>query len=246
MRFPDGFLQEIKHRNGIEEIIARYVTLKQAGSNLVGSCPFHSEKTPSFTVFRNSASFYCFGCGAGGDVVTFIMKIENLDYPSAVGRLADFAGLAMPADNGEAHDNFIRRKRIFGINREAALYFHDRLMNSENAEGEAVRGYVAGRGIKNAAVKRFGLGYAPGGWDSLTKHLTSLGYSRDELRAACLCSVTKTGSYVDFFRERLMFPVIDVQGNVIAFGGRALGDSGPKYLNSADTPAFKKSRNLYA
>jgi DNA primase len=140
----------------------------------------------------------------------------------------------------------IRQKRIYEMNRDAALYFHDCLINLDSADGEAVREYLSRRGLKRATVKHFGLGYAPGGWDGLIKHLLNKGYNREELRAGCLCSVTKTGNHVDFFRGRLMFPVIDVQGNVIAFGGRAIDDNGPKYLNSSDTPAFKKSRNLYA
>ena len=251
MRFPDGFLQEIKYRNNIEDIIARYVNLKQSGSNLKANCPFHSEKTPSFTVSKSQGFFYCFGCGAGGDVITFIMKIENLDYLSAVARLAEFAKLEMPADDGEARDILIRRKRIYEMNRDAALYFHDRLINLKSEDGDRVREYLNRRGLKGATVKRFGLGYSPGGWDNLVRYLLDKGYTRDEMRAAELCRVDKKGKYYDFFRGRLMFPVIDVQGNVIAFGGRALEaadgkENGPKYLNSADTPAFKKSRNLYA
>lgn len=246
MMFPDGFLQEIKYRNDIEDIIARYVNLKQSGANLVGCCPFHSEKTPSFSVNKTRKFFYCFGCGAGGDVITFMMKIENLDYISAVARLADFAKLEMPEDTGEARGQLIKKKRIYEMNREAALYFHERLTTLKNIDGDKARGYLIKRGLKGATIKHFGLGYSPGDWNGLTKHLSEKGYSKEEQKTACLCTVTKKGEYIDFFRGRLMFPIIDVQGNVIAFGGRALDDNGPKYLNSPDTPAFKKSRNLYA
>ena len=244
MRLPEGFIQEVKYRNDIEEIIARYTELKRAGIDSVARCPFHNERTPSFRVYKNSKSFYCFGCGAGGDVVTFVMRIENLDYIQAVARLAEFAKMDMPEDNGEMQGKIIKQKLIYEMNREAALYFHE---NLSGADGAKAREYLAGRKLKNASIKRFGLGYAPAGWDSLTKYLSDKGYSKDEQKAAGLCSVNRRGGYIDYFRGRLMFPIIDVQGRVIAFGGRALGDeNGPKYLNSADSPVFKKSRNLYA
>ena len=250
MRLPDGFLQEIKYRNEIENIITRYVSLRQAGANLVACCPFHGEKTPSFTVNKQRQFFYCFGCGVGGDVITFVMKAENLDYIAALARLAEFAKMEMPEDGGEMRGQIIKRKRICEMNREAAVYYHG-MLNS--AEGGHIREYINRRGLKSAAVRRFGLGYAPEGWNGLTRHLSGMGYSKEEQRAAELCRAGKKGDYYDYFRGRLMFPIIDAQGNVIAFGGRTVDDGngsgsekGPKYLNSADTPVFKKSRNLYA
>jgi|GEM_PF-32332 len=248
MRFPDGFLQEIKFRNDIEDIVSRYVPLKQNGSRLVACCPFHSEKTPSFTVYKDTKSYYCFGCGAGGDVIYFMMAIENIDYLTAVTKLADIAKIPIPEDDSEYRDKMIRQKRIIELNREAALYFHDNLISLKTDEGDKVREYLRKRGLKNATIKHFGLGYATSSWNSLTKYLSEKGYSKDEQRAAFLCGVTKKGDYTDYFRGRLMFPIIEPGGNVIAFGGRVIeGDGGgKKYLNSSDTPVFKKSRNLYA
>ena len=247
MRFPDAFLQEIKFRNDIEDVVSRYVPLKAAGSNLVACCPFHSEKTPSFTVSKSKKFFHCFGCGAGGDVITFIMMIENTDYPSAVVKLAEWAKIPVPEDDGEYREKAVKQKRIFEINREAALYFHNNLIDTVNDESKLALEYVQRRGIKNATLKHFGLGYASNSWSSLTKYLSDKGFTKEEQKSACLCSITKKGEYIDFFKGRIMFPIIDVSGNVIAFGGRVIiGNDDRKYLNSSDTSAFKKSRNLYA
>ncbi len=240
MRFSDQFLDEIKFRNDIEDVIGSYVQLKRAGSNLQGLCPFHSEKSPSFTVFSGTKSFYCFGCGAGGDVITFIMRAENVDYPSAVALLARRVGLEVPIESG-AEEGHVKRTRILEMNREAAKFFHTSLAADADAQA-----YLARRGLSSAVIKRFGLGYDPGPF-ALANHLSRLGYSASEMVAACLCGVgKKTGKPYDFFRGRVMFPIIDVTGNVIAFGGRTMDGSLPKYLNSPDTPVFKKSRNLFA
>ena len=242
MKFSQNFIEEIKYRNKIEDVISSYVNLKRAGSNYQGVCPFHSEKTPSFTVFPNTETFHCFGCGAGGDVISFIMRAENLEYPGAIEFLAKRAGLQMPdtEENGET----VKRARFYEMNREAARFFNRCL---SLPEAEEARKYLASRGLSGAAVKRFGLGFAPNSFDALRNHMHNLGYNDEELRVAFLCGKSeRTGKYFDYFRGRIIFPIIDNFSNVVAFGGRALGDGKPKYLNSSDTPVFKKSRNLFA
>ena len=244
MRIPQSFIDEVKYRNKIEDVIASYVNLKRAGSNYQGLCPFHSEKTPSFTVFPNTETFHCFGCGAGGDVISFIMRAENLEYPGAVEFLAKRAGLEMPEEAGGAGSETVKRSRMYEMNRAAAVFFNKMLYAPES---EPAREYLKQRGLSSAAVKRFGLGFAPNSFDALRRHMHSLGYGDDELKEAFLCGKSeRTGGYFDYFRGRLIFPIIDNFSNVIAFGGRALGDGKPKYLNTSDTPVFKKSRNLFA
>ena len=236
----DAVLEEIKYRNDIEDVVSSYVTLKRAGSNLSGSCPFHSEKTPSFTVFTSNKNFYCFGCGAGGDVITFIMRIENLDYTSAVEFLAKRAGIEIPKSGNE--ETTFKRSRFYEMNRDTAKFFHSKLIN-----GEVPMNYLKNRGLSASLIKHFGLGYAPNDFGSLTDYLHSLGYKDEEMTAGFLCGISnKTKRPYDYFRDRVIFPIIDVTGNVVAFGGRVMGDSMPKYLNSSDTPVFKKSRHLYA
>ncbi len=244
MKISQSFIEELKYRNKIDDVVSSYVDLKRAGSNKVGLCPFHSERTPSFTVFVNTETFKCFGCGAGGDVITFIMRAENLEYVSAVEFLAKRAGLEMPSDN-EYKSELVKRSRIFDMNREAARFFNKMLYDPCAQEA---RSYLEKRKLSEAAVKRFGIGYAPKSFDSLRKHMHSLGYRDEELKEAFLCGKsTRTGNYFDYFRGRLIFPIIDNFGNVIAFGGRATDDeTKPKYLNTSDTPVFKKSRNLFA
>ncbi len=239
-------VEEIKYRCDIEQIISEYVPLKRAGSNLNGRCPFHSERTPSFTVFPSTRSFYCFGCGAGGDVVTFIMKRENLDYVSALELLAARVGIEIPRDSrNEDFNGGVKRERVLAMNREAARYFHACLYDKN--VGSAALKYLTDRGLSGAVIKHFGLGFAPDGFGALTDHLTKLGYTAEEMSAAFLCGISKkTGRPYDYFRNRVIFPIIDVTGNVVAFGGRVMDDSTPKYLNTSDTPAFKKSRNLFA
>lgn len=244
MRIPQSFIDEVKYRNKIEDVISSYVNLKRAGSNYQGLCPFHSEKTPSFTVFPNTETFHCFGCGAGGDVISFIMRAENLEYPGAVEFLAKRAGLEMPEEAGGAKSETVKRSRMYEMNRAAALFFNRMLYAPES---EPAREYLKKRGLSGAAVKRFGLGFAPNSFDALRTHMHSLGYGDDELKEAFLCGKSeRTGGYFDYFRGRIIFPIIDNFSNVIAFGGRALGDGKPKYLNTSDTPVFKKSRNLFA
>ncbi len=244
MRIPQSFIDEVKYRNKIEDVISSYVNLKRAGSNYQGLCPFHSEKTPSFTVFPNTETFHCFGCGAGGDVISFIIRAENLEYPGAVEFLAKRAGLEMPEEAGGAKSETVKRSRMYEMNRAAALFFNRMLYAPES---EPAREYLKKRGLSGAAVKRFGLGFAPNSFDALRTHMHSLGYGDDELKEAFLCGKSeRTGGYFDYFRGRIIFPIIDNFSNVIAFGGRALGDGKPKYLNTSDTPVFKKSRNLFA
>ena len=244
MPLPDSFLQELISRNPIEDVVDSYVRTKRRGRTAVGLCPFHGEKTPSFTVYPETASFYCFGCGAGGDVITFIKKIENLDYLDAVRFLADRAGMKMPED--KADDAVSRlRLRVLEANRDAARYFHSVLYSPAGRPGLE---YYHSRGYTDNTIRRFGLGYAPEGFHNLLDHLRGKGYRDDELTAAFLAARSRNGSgrLYDIFRNRVMIPIIDIRGNVIAFGGRVLDDSKPKYLNTSDTLVFKKTNNLFA
>lgn len=243
MKITPEFIDDLKFRNRIEEVISMYVTLKRAGSRLVGLCPFHSEKTPSFTVFTDTNSYHCFGCGAGGDVITFVMAAENLDYLGALEFLCNRVGMKMPDTDSEKSESG-RRRRFYDMNREAARFFHASL--SKPGAENAVDYLMNKRKLPKSAITRFGIGYAPDSFDALRSHMISLGYKDEELKEAFLCGKSKTGKYFDYFRGRIMFPIIDNFGNVIAFGGRAIGDKEPKYLNSSDTPVFKKSRNLYS
>lgn len=236
-------------RNDIESLIGSYVSLKRAGSNLKGLCPFHSEKSPSFTVYPQDNSFYCFGCGAGGDAITFVRKRENLDYPDAVEFLANRAGITIVRDERGGYQSTPKfdRARMFKMNTDAAKYFHQRLFDNTPESKNALAYFTEGRKLSIATIKHFGLGYAPNSFDKFSKYMRSLGYSYEELVAGFLCGKNEErGTYFDAFRNRVMFPIIDVSGNVIAFGGRVLDDSKPKYKNSSDTPVFKKSRNLFA
>lgn len=238
----DVFLEQLKARASIEDIISEYVALKRAGNRFVGLCPFHSEKTPSFTVFADTQSFFCFGCSAGGDVITFIRKAENLDYTDAVRFLADKTGLEMPQEKNEGEFR-MRRETVLKINKETARHFHENLLGSPGAAG---REYCEGRKLSQSTIVRFGLGWAPDSWDDCLNHLLRKGYTKDQLFEAGLVVRNKTGGYYDRFRSRVMFPIIDTMGNVIAFGGRIIEAGEPKYLNSPDTPVFKKSRQLFA
>lgn len=243
---PREIIEEIINRTDISDLIGSYVTLKRAGSNMNGLCPFHSEKTPSFTVFTRSNSFYCFGCGAGGDAITFAMRAENLDYPSAVEFLANRAGITIPQDKNELANMGMSRKRVYEMNLAAAKFFRDNLFD-KNVGGDALNYFVGQRKLSMATVKRFGLGYAPNNFWALTNHMRSLGFTEQELIDGFLCGRSqKSGKLYDYFRNRVIFPIIDVTGNIIAFGGRVMDDSKPKYLNTSDTPGFKKSKNLFA
>ncbi len=241
MKLSEAFLQEIKYRNPIDEVISSYVTLKKSGSSMTGLCPFHSEKTPSFSVSPKNQLFYCFGCGAGGDVVTFTMKMENLDYMGAIRSLAKRANITLPVDMLQK-DEGVRRTRVLEMNREAAKFYNSALQSAPEAQAYL----FDNRALPKTLVSHFGLGYAQGGY-TLVKHLRSLGYTDDEMIAAALARRSeKNGQLYDFFSRRVIFPIIDVVGNVIAFGGRVLDDSLPKYLNSPDTLAFRKRHNLFA
>lgn len=241
MALSDSFLQELKMKTDIEDVISTYVTLKRRGATLVGLCPFHNEKTPSFTVYPATQSFYCFGCGAGGDAITFLKKIENLDYLDAVKTLAQRAGLQMPQ---EGFDDSLskRRRRILEMNREAARFYHSVLLSPE---GKVGYDYYIGRALSAATINHFGLGFAPNRWDALLKYMRGKGYQPAELVDAGLARKGQKG-YYDNFRNRVMTPIIDVRGNVIAFGGRVLDDSKPKYINTGDTLVYKKTNELFA
>ncbi len=246
MLIPREIIEEIVSRTDISDLIGQYVTLKRAGSNMSGLCPFHSERSPSFTVFPNTSSFYCFGCGAGGDVITFVMKAENLDYPSAIEFLANRAGITIPHDRNDMGGNGMSRKRVYEMNLAAAKYFRENLFD-QNIGREGLEYFVGKRKLSMATVKRFGLGYAPNSFFALTDHMKRLGFSEEELIEGFICGRSqKSGKLYDYFRNRVIFPIIDVTGNVIGFGGRVMDDSKPKYLNTSDTPGFKKSKNLFA
>jgi DNA primase len=237
-------IDDIKFRNPIEDVISSYVTLRRAGSNMNGLCPFHSEKTPSFTVFPGTQSFYCFGCGAGGDAISFIMRVENLDYMSAIRLLAQRSGITLPEDIVSSGKKEISRQRVLDMNKEAAKFFHNCLFDEKI--GINGREYLINkRGLSKAVINHFGLGYAPSNYYALHDHLKKLGYTDEEMVVGFLCGKNEKGVY-DYFRNRVIFPIIDTTGNIIAFGGRVLDDSKPKYLNTSDTPAFKKSKNLFA
>ncbi len=244
MAIPEDIINEIKYRNDIETVISQYVTLKRRGKNLVGLCPFHGEKTPSFTVYPETASFYCFGCGVGGDVFTFTSLIENLDYMESIKLLAERAGVNLP-DSGYDDSMQKLKNRIYDINRDTARFFHNYLLSDE---GVWAREYLLGRGLKPATIKKFGLGAAPDSWDALIKHLKSKGYTMDEMLAANVVGKSQRGTYYDRFRKRVMFPIINIRGNVVGFSGRAMpgeDKQGGKYVNTSDTPVYKKSANLF-
>ena len=243
MPFPESFLQELKLRSDITEIASSYVNLKRHGRNMVGLCPFHGEKTPSFNIYTENGSFYCFGCGAGGDVITFIMKIENLDYVEAVKFLAQRAGMEMPENTYD--DSLSKlRMRIYEANREAARFFHATLLSQR---GQSGLNYLRGRALSDRTIRHFGLGFADDDWNSLCNHLKNKGFSEYEIFSANLAFKRKNGNGIyDRFVNRVMFPIIDLRGNVIAFGGRIMTDEKPKYLNTSDTPVFKKSENLFS
>lgn len=245
MAISEEFLSQLRDRTDIEDLLSSYMTLKRRGKNLVGLCPFHSEKTPSFTVYPENGSFYCFGCGAGGDVITFVRRMENLDYVEAVKFLSQRAGLRMPEDG---FDDTLskRRQRILAANREAAKFFHAQLLLPENRE--ALEYFTDSRRLSMQTIRHFGLGFAPNRWDALLQHMQQRGFSQAELADANLLrkSSKNENSYYDAFRNRVMIPIIDVRGNVIAFGGRVLDDTKPKYINTSDTLVYKKSREVFA
>ncbi len=242
MRFSDEFLKEIREKNDIVDVISPYVNLQIRGSTAKGLCPFHNEKTASFTVYINTQSYYCFGCGSGGDAITFIKNAEGLHYSDAVAFLAQKSGIPLPQDG---YDDTVAKmkRRMYDANREAAKFFHATLMSPE---GKNCLDYFLSRGLTPETIRHFGLGCAPDKWDALIRHMKKKGYSEQEILAADLARKTKNGHVIDTYRNRAMFPIIDVNGSVIAFGGRVLDDSKPKYVNTADTLVYKKSQGVFA
>lgn len=244
MAIPQDFIIQLRERCNIADLIGSYVPLKRAGRYYKGLCPFHSEKTPSFTVFPDTASYYCFGCQAGGDAISFIRAVERLDYVEAIKFLAAKEGLTVPEDGvndglGEA------KRRMKEANREAARFFHAQLFSPAGKEALA---YLRSRGLRDDTIRHFGLGWSPDSWDALSKHLKAKGFKDEELCSANLSMTNRFGGLTDRFRNRVMFPIIDLQGSVIAFGGRTMEKEhqGKKYLNTSDTLVYKKTNNLYA
>ena len=242
MAFSPAFLDELAARNPIEEVVGQYVNLTRKGANLFGLCPFHSEKTASFSVAPDKQIFYCFGCHKGGGVVQFIMEQESLDFPDAVRFLAKRAGMEVPDDRA-AGSGYKRQERLRELCRQAARYFREQLFSPAGAPGQQ---YIMKRALSRQTVTRFGLGYAPEGWSNLIDAMTAQGYTKEELLEVGLVVRSQKGGLYDRFRNRVMFPIIDVRGNVIGFGGRVLDDSTPKYLNSPESVIFNKRKNLFA
>ena len=244
MAFPPSFLDELSVRNPIEDVVGQYVNLKRSGSNLFGLCPFHGEKTASFSVAPDKGIYYCFGCHKGGNAVNFMMEIEGLSYPDAVRALAKRAGMEVPEDE-QYQSRYRQQERLWALHKEAARFFHGRLMAPEGAEALQ---YALGRGMPKSTIINFGIGYAPDSWTSLVDALRKKGYTDEELKESGLVTVSqKNGRIFDRFRDRLMFPIIDVRGNVIGFGGRIMKNdpNAAKYLNSPETLIFNKRKNLF-
>ncbi len=244
MAIPEEIINEIKYRNDIETVISQYSVLKRRGKNLVGLCPFHSEKTPSFTVYPENGSFYCFGCGVGGDVITFTGLIENLDYVESIKLLAERSNIQLPQDG---YDNTFQKVKntVYDINRETARFYHNYLMSDD---GKWALEYYKQRGLSLKTIKHFGLGAAPDSWDALINHLKSKGFTISDMVTANVVGVSQRGSYYDRFRKRAMFPIINIRGNIVGFSGRAMpgeDKQGGKYVNTSDTPVYKKSENLF-
>ena len=246
MAFPPAFLDELTARNPIEDVVGQYVTLKRSGSNMFGLCPFHGEKTASFSVAPDKGIYYCFGCHKGGGVINFQMEIEGLSYPDAVRSLAKRVGMEVPEDE-QYQSKYRQQERLWALHKEAARFFHSQLYAPVGARALQ---YAIGRGMPKSVLTRFGIGYAPDSWSALVDALRNKGYTDQELRDSGLVTVSKkNGNLFDRFRDRLMFPIIDVRGNVIGFGGRIMNDqdkSAAKYLNSPETPIFNKRKNLFA
>ena len=240
---PHEYIEELVRRNDIVDVVQSYVQLRHRGRTHTGLCPFHNEKTPSFVVYPENQSFYCFGCGAGGDVITFIKKINNVDYVEAVKTLAARAGMSLPNEDDKTGQ---LRRRVLSINKDAARFFVECLQSDE---GKAARRYwVEKRGLSPKTITRFGLGYAPDGFNRMRDHLRKLGYSKEEMLASGVVRESERGSLYDMFRNRVMIPIIDLRGNVIAFSGRDFTSEKPqrKYVNSPETIVYKKSRTLFA
>ena len=244
MAFPPSFLDELVARNPIEDVVGQYVSLKRSGSNLFGLCPFHGEKTASFSVSPDKGIYYCFGCHKGGGAVNFMMEVEGLSYPDAVRALAKRAGMQVP-DDEQYQSRYRQQERLWALHKEAARFFHSQLYAPV---GKAALDYAFGRGMSKGILTTFGVGYAPDSWDSLVKAMKAKGYTEEELKESGLVTVSqKNGNIFDRFRDRLMFPIIDVRGNVIGFGGRIIkkDSEAAKYLNSPETLIFNKRKNLF-
>ena len=237
----DVFLEQLRNACPLEEIARTYVDLKRRGRTYVCNCPFHSEKTPSFTVFPDTQSFYCFGCGAGGDVITFIQQIENLDFMDAVKLLAQNSGMTVPEQGADEKQSRMR-KRILAVNRAAANFYYRMLTGSDKRGLQ----YFIQRHLTTTTIKKYGLGFAPETWDALSRYLLQQGFTEEELLLADVSRRSRRGTLIDTFRNRVIFPIVDLRGNVIGFGGRVLDDSQPKYLNTAQTPVFDKGKNLFS
>ena len=241
MAFPQSFMDELTARSDIVDVVGSYVQLTRKGSNLFGLCPFHSEKTGSFSVSPDKQIYYCFGCKKGGGVVNFIMDIENLPFPDAVRFLAKRAGMEVPEEEGDREAGR-RRQRLLDLNRDAARYYYDTL---QKPEGAAVQAYLDRRQIRRGVATRFGMGAAQDGWDYLLRAMTAKGYTKQELLKAGLIVENKKGGFYDKFRNRLILPVVDVRGDVVGFGSRVIDKSEPKYMNTSETPVYSKRRVLY-
>ena len=244
MAFPPSFLDELIARNPIEDVVGQYVSLKRSGSNMFGLCPFHGEKTASFSVSPDKGIYYCFGCHKGGGAINFMMEVEGLSYPDAVRALAKRAGMQVPEDE-QYQSRYRQQERLWALHKEAARFFHSQLYAPI---GKAALDYAFGRGMTKGILTTFGVGYAPDSWDSLVKAMLAKGYTEEELKESGLVTVSqKNGRIFDRFRDRLMFPIIDVRGNVIAFGGRIIkkDSDAAKYLNSPETLIFNKRKNLF-
>ena len=240
MAFPPSFLDELTARNPIEDVVGQYVTLKRSGANMFGLCPFHGEKTASFSVAPDKGIYYCFGCHKGGGAINFMMEVEGLSYPDAVRTLAKRSGMEVPEDE-QYQSRYRQQERLWALMKEAARFFHSQLYSEAGREGLA---YAQKRGMPKATLTKFGIGFAPNAWGALVDAMGKKGYTDQELRDAGLVS-EKNGRIFDRFRNRLMFPIIDVRGNIIGFGGRVMDDSTPKYLNSPETLIFNKRKNLF-
>lgn len=243
--YSEELVNEVVSANDIVDIVSGYVKLKRSGSSFMGCCPFHREKTPSFHVSADKQLYHCFGCGAGGSVIQFIMNAEGLDFPDALRYLADRAGIRMPEDTGGGRDEekYKRKQKIYEMNKDAARFFRECLLSSK---GTAAQAYLTKRELTGKTIAAFGLGFAPAGWDFLLKHLLSKGYDRALMVEAGLCIMNEKGRVYDRFRERVMFPIFDIRGNIVGFTGRILSGDAAKYMNSPESIVFDKGKNLYA
>ena len=242
LNYSRDVIDRVRESNDIVEVISSHLSLKKSGANYVALCPFHQEKSPSFSVNRSKQIFHCFGCGEGGNVISFVMKFENLTFVDALKELAERGGVQLPSSSAEPSEDY---SRLYDVNREAANYFYKQLKDSP--ESSEVWGYIKRRSISAEMLEKFGIGYAPDSWDSLLKHLESKKFSPAEIARGGLAKESSKGNLIDTFRHRLIFPILDEKSRVVAFGGRALGDEtkGPKYLNSPETPVYRKGRLLF-